>query len=114
MSQKVLLIALAVIAAGLIAQGSAEVPKGEKFEADGDVADKLISQGLAEQVKEEAAKAEKAVKARVLTDCQHGKCNEVASLPASVAKQAQADGLVDTSPAAVKYAESLAKAEPEA
>lgn len=54
------------------------------------------------------AKPERTVKARVLTDCQFGKCNSVAALPASAAKQAEVDGLVDTSTAAVKYAESLA------
>ncbi len=76
--------------------------------------DNLIDQAAAPAEQKPEAKPEKTIKVRVLTDCQYGKCNEVASLPASVAKQAESDGLVDTSPAAVKYAESLAKAEPEA
>lgn len=108
MSQKVILVALAVIAMGLIAEGSPEVAAGAKFEAPPEVADKLIKDGLAEPFKAEQAKPERTVKARVLIDCQLGKCNTVATLPASSAKQAEADGLVDTSTAAVKYAESLA------
>lgn len=47
----------------------------------------------------------KKVKARVLVDCDLGKCNDVVELDAAEAK-AQA-GVVDTDPAAVKYAESL-------
>jgi len=47
------------------------------------------------------------VKARVLIDCVHGKCNEVAVLPTAEAEVARQDGLVDPDPAAVAYAESL-------
>lgn len=47
------------------------------------------------------------VKARVLVDCAHGKCGEVVTLDATLA--ATLADVVDTDPAAVAYAESLAK-----
>lgn len=47
------------------------------------------------------------VKVRILRDCQYGKCDEVALMDAALA--ASLDGVVDTDPAAVAYAESLAK-----
>ncbi len=47
------------------------------------------------------------VKARVLIDCLHGKCNDVVELDAALA--ASLAGQVDTDPAAVEYAESLVK-----
>lgn len=50
-------------------------------------------------------KAEGAVKARVLYDCEHGKCNDVVLMDAALA--ASLEGVVDTDPAAVAYAESL-------
>ena len=46
-------------------------------------------------------------KARVLTACVHGQANDVVLLSTDDAAQAQADGLVDTTPEAVAYAESL-------
>jgi len=48
------------------------------------------------------------VKARVLTDCIYGKPNAVVTVEKGEAEQAQADGKLDTSEAAVEYAESLA------
>jgi len=47
----------------------------------------------------------KKVKARVLRDGAHGQCNDVIELDAEQAKALE--GVVDTDPAAVKYAESL-------
>ena len=47
------------------------------------------------------------VKARVLVQCTYGQPNDVASVPAAQVDQAKADGLVDTTPEAVAYAESL-------
>ena len=44
---------------------------------------------------------------RVLVDCVYGKANDVASLNAGDLKSAEAGGLVDAAPAAVKYARSL-------
>ncbi len=47
------------------------------------------------------------VKVRILRDCQYGKCDDVITLDAALA--ASLDGVVDADPAAVAYAESLAK-----
>lgn len=46
----------------------------------------------------------KKIKVRVLLDCEHGKCNDVAELTAAQAKRAEEDGLVDSNPKAVAYA----------
>lgn len=48
----------------------------------------------------------KLIKARVLLDCAHGKCDDVIEIDAAHAKSL-AD-VLDTDPAAVAYAESLA------
>ena len=48
----------------------------------------------------------KTVKVRVLLDCEHGACNTVAELAPALAKQAENDGLVDTSAEAVAAAEA--------
>ena len=48
------------------------------------------------------------VPVRVLVDCAHGHCNDVADLPVDIAQAAAADGLVDLDPAAVEAARSLA------
>lgn len=50
---------------------------------------------------------EKTTPARVLTDCLHGKANDVVNLTAAELKQAEAAGQVDSDKAAVKYANSL-------
>ena len=47
----------------------------------------------------------KKVKARVLVDGAYGKCDDVIEIDAEQVKELQ--GVVDTTPAAVKYAESL-------
>ena len=49
-----------------------------------------------------------AMRARVLTDCQLGKANDVVDLPAELAEQMAELGLIDTDADAVAYAESLA------
>ena len=49
------------------------------------------------------------VKGRVLVDCVFGAPNAVVLLSAAEAQAAQDDHLIDTDPAAVAYAESLAK-----
>ena len=59
-----------------------------------------------------AAPVERQVKARVLTPCLYGEANDVVTLSAGDAEQAQTDGLVDTTPEAVAYAESLVVEEP--
>lgn len=48
------------------------------------------------------------VRARVLTDCQCGKANDVIELTAELAEQMADLGLIDTDADAVKHAESLA------
>jgi len=106
------LIALAIIAAGLAAANSPELAVDTVFDADPAYADKLIADGLAKESATDPApaapaKKDKPIKARLLVDSPYGKANEVVSLPASEAKHAQTDGLLDTAPAAVAYAESL-------
>lgn len=58
-----------------------------------------------------AAPAAKSVKVRVLVDCLYGRCDDVVTLAADVAKAAAEAGQVDTDKAAVAYAQSLKKAE---
>ena len=47
------------------------------------------------------------VKARVLTNCAYGRCNEVVELTEAEAAQGTAVGFIDCHPDAVAYAESL-------
>ncbi|MQA39028.1 hypothetical protein [Rugamonas aquatica] len=54
-----------------------------------------------------AAAPDGEVKARVLIDCDLGKCNEVVLVDAALAETM--GDLIDTDPAAVAYAESIAK-----
>lgn len=105
------LTSLAIIAAGLIAADSLELAPGSTFEADPAIADKLIADGLAKEAEPDPVQASpktpRKVKARLLRDCMYGQADEVVSLPSAEAKHAQANGFVDTDPAAVAYAESL-------
>lgn len=104
------LIALAVIAAGVIAADSAEILEGAAFEVTPEVAEPLLTQGLAKLADEPLAppppKA-KSIKVRVLMACAHGQPDDVVSLPADVAKLAEEHGQVDSNKAAVAYAMSL-------
>jgi hypothetical protein len=59
----------------------------------------------------DSAPKERQVKARVLTQCTYGQADDVVLLSKSEAKQATADGIVDTDPAAVAYAEGLKAAD---
>jgi hypothetical protein len=47
------------------------------------------------------------VKARLLIDCDLGKCNDVVLIDAQLAETMK--DVIDTTPAAVEYAESIAK-----
>lgn len=47
------------------------------------------------------------LKVRVLVDCEHGKCNDVAVIDEALLESLA--GVVDADPAAVEYAESQAK-----
>lgn len=102
------LIALVVIAAGVLAANSLEVAVGAGFEAPEDLAAKLIADGLAKE-EEAAAEKVKTVPVRVLTVGAYGEPNDVIDLPANQLKQAKADGLVDDEKSAVAYARSLKK-----
>lgn len=110
------LIALAAILAA--ASGTVDIAANVKFEAEDATADKLIADGVAVEDVPAAALAPEAPKskttpARVLTDCQHGKVNDVVNLTAAELKQAEAAGQVDSDKAAVKYANSLKAAKAE-
>lgn len=56
--------------------------------------------------KSEAAGKAKTVKARLLLDCNLGKCNTVLEMTVEAAKQAELNGLVDTNPSAVAAAQA--------
>ena len=105
------LIALAVIAAGALAADSLEISPGTDFDAPVDIAETLLTAGqakLAEPAPSEAKKpAVKVTKARLLTDCALGKCNDVVELDAPALKEAEAGGLADSNKAAVTYALTL-------
>lgn len=51
------------------------------------------------------------IKARVLTTCRYGNANDVVTLDVAEAQAAQDEGLVDTNPDAVAYAEIIAPTE---
>ena len=50
------------------------------------------------------------IKVRVLAQCAYGRPDDVAMLSAAEAKQGVEDGMVDSAPEAVAYAESMAAA----
>lgn len=106
------LIALALIAAALVPGATADIAPGTAFETTPEAAEPLLTQGIAKLADaplaaKPAAPAEKTVKVRLLVDGPHGKCNDVATLPATEAKELEAAGQVDSSKAAVAYALSL-------
>lgn len=103
------LIALAVIAAGVIAADSAEILEGASFEVDPEAAEPLLTKGIAKLADEPLTPPTKsrAVKVRVLVSCSHGQPDDVVSLPVDVAKLAEEGGQVDSNKAAVAYAMSL-------
>lgn len=105
------LIALAVIAAGALAVGSAEIAAGTAFEVLPDVAEALLTEGLAKLADPAPADLKKTAarltKARLLVDCALGKCNDVVEIDAAVLKEAEAGGMADGSKGAVAYAMTL-------
>lgn len=104
------LIALALIAMVLVPGATQDIAPDTAFETTPEAAEPLLTQGLAKlsdaslgtQAKPGAA--EKTVKVRLLVDGPHGKCNDLATLPAAEAKDLEAAGQVDSSKAAVAYA----------
>ena len=109
---KTKLIALVGLAAGTVAGIAEDLPAGALFEVDADQAEPLLTAGQAKLEAKPMAPVKKAktVKARVLSLGVYGKPNELVELEEAVAKQAEKDGDVDTSKAAVAYATELAKA----
>lgn len=99
--------------------GGEDQRQDDIFEATDAVAAALIAAKRAvEHVEAAAAPVAEAPKgkttqARVLTDCVHGKVNDVVNLSAAELKQAEAAGQVDSDKAAVKYANSLKAAKAE-
>lgn len=63
--------------------------------------------GAAESAVDAANASILPVEVRVLAACAYGQPNDVAVVPAGELAAAQADGLVDASPAAVAYAKSI-------
>lgn len=103
------LIALTTIAAGVVAAITADIAEGATFEVPADQAEHLLTHALAKLADEPLATKIKTTKVRLLQDCAHGKCNDVADIPASELKQLKADGVVDDDKNAVAYALTLKK-----
>jgi len=107
------LIALVALAAGTVVGIAEELAEGAEFEVTPDVAEPLLNEGKAKLASASIspppppAIKEKNVKVRVLVACAYGQPDDVAELPAAVAKAAVADGLVDADKAAVAFAQSL-------
>ena len=111
------LIALVAIAAGVFDPAQPAIAEGEPFELVPNLAEKAIADGQAKAdessqapkitIPPKADKPAKAVKVRVLVDCAHGRANDVAELPTTAVKGQEAEGLVDSSAAAVTYALTL-------
>lgn len=113
---KTKLIALAAIVAALVPSIGADIAEGTSFEASSDEAEPLLTQGLAKLAEPALSQAKpapgKTVKVRVLTECVHGRANDVVTLSAADAKLAEDQGFVDTTKAAVAYAASLPQNQP--
>lgn len=105
------LIALAVIAAGAVPGIDTEILKGATFEVAPELADQLVTDGKAKPADATATK-ERAVKARLLIDCEHGRCNDVVTLPVSVVSALVDSGAADDDKGAVGYAMSLPQNQP--
>lgn len=108
------LIALSFIAAAAYAPEQPAFDKGAQLDGVPDeIADKMIADGVAKLAEpEKTGKAVKKTPVRVLVDCSHGKCNDVAELDAGALKTAEAAGLVDSDKAAVAYAQGLEQNKP--
>ena len=109
-AMKTKLIALIALTVAAFPFLGADVAQGGEFEVEHTDAEGLLTAGharLADAPLAAPAPKEKLTKARVLVSCTHGQPDDVVELPASVAKAAERDGLVDTDKAAVAYAASL-------
>lgn len=108
---KTKLIALAAIVAALVPSIGADIAENAPFEVTPDEAEPLLTQGLAKLADPAPSQAKaapaKTVKVRVLTECVHGRANDVVTLSAADAKLAEDQGFVDSTKAAVAYAAAL-------
>jgi hypothetical protein len=110
------LIALALIAAGTTASIATDIQPGEAFEISPEDAEPLLTNRLAQLAEPSLTPAvrTKSVKVRVLMACPHGQPDDVITLNADIAKQAEVAGQVDTTKAAVAYAMTLPQNNPPA
>ena len=115
---KTKLIALAAIVAALVPSIGADIAEGASFEATPDEAEPLLTEGLAKLAEPALSQVKtalgKTVKVRVLTECVHGRANDVVTLLAADAKLAEDQGFVDSAKAAVAFAMSLPQNRPAA
>lgn len=105
---KTKLIAPVALALADFAFLQADVAEGAEFEVDAEHAEGLLTAGKAKLAEAPIAVVKaKIVKARVLVACSYGQPNDLAEIPADLAKQAEKEGLLDTDKAAVSYAAGL-------
>jgi hypothetical protein len=93
----------------IAAAQAAATEAAAKAQAEADAAAaKAQAEADAAAAKETAkAKEGRPTKARLLQDCEHGKANDLVTLPEGEAKALEAAGVLDTHKAAVAYAASL-------
>lgn len=121
------LIALVVIAAGIVGIDVPEIPPGQEFVVeDPDLAGELLTAGKARLAAAPlttesrpsatptpaAVKSGQRVKVRLLVDSAFGNANDLAELDAEEAKSAVASGIADKSKAAIEYAAGLEQNQP--
>ncbi len=85
---------------------SEETTKSQTAEEIAAAQDAAEAKAAADAAAAEAKKG-RPTKARLLQDCEHGKANDLVTLPEGEAKALQAAGVLDTHKTAVAYAESL-------
>ncbi len=85
---------------------SEETTKSQTAEEIAAAQDAAEAKAAADAAAAEAKKG-RPTKARLLQDCEHGKANDLVTLPEGEAKALQDAGVLDTHKSAVAYAESL-------
>ncbi len=108
-----LIALMALLSITLIDGTVQDVAEGAEFEVAQADADALIADGKAKVAEASLtppatppAKG-KSVKVRLLVGCEYGQANDVVSLSAADAKEAEKQGLADTNKEAVAYALTL-------
>ena len=114
---KTKLIALVAILAGMLAAYPDGLEVGAAFELEPADAEPLLTSGQARLAEDSltgtgAAPApapvrSRTMQARLLQDCEHGKANDLVTLPSAVAKAAVGAGVADCDADAVAYAKTL-------